>query len=359
MANKLKNIFSNNNSKVNMSIEFKDGTYSSSFLEKLRFAELNGEDIEIDGVKSLKGTKKYGEIAVPVEKHEVSKLTLSYPKKSINISVKSNTVEKDIILYSCRTNLVSILETDKNSIIYFKFIMDNNNKVEYSYKENFNKANNIEEILNSLDDTIAIIDTFFPEKDENVTLDEWDKIIKIKDLFRSQIVFFQILLEIEHELSINFDPRLLYDSDSIDDYYIELYLLLVKNSIIKHDGKFETASSKAKIIDDADGKFKGVGQEIDVTCTVEKEYYILGQKIKIYKSYMFLNCTIKDIKKIDGEISEVFYGETEKNPVYIAYSGFKMEEDANVEIESFVNRKKEYLNAKTIDELYELEFGKN
>lgn len=73
---------------------------------------------------------------------------------------------------------------------------------------------------------------------------------------------------------------------------------------------------------------------------------MLGQEFAIYTANALINAIIKDFQHNGPQVS-IFYGDTDSQPMFIAYSAFLQEEQARKETERNIDAEKTYAEART------------
>ena len=79
------------------------------------------------------------------------------------------------------------------------------------------------------------------------------------------------------------------------------------------------------------------------------EFSFLQHTISLHTACLIMNAVVKDVQVKDDDTLTVFYGESDSNPMYIAYSAFKTKEDAEYEADNIFNHAADYENAAVSD----------
>jgi len=95
------------------------------------------------------------------------------------------------------------------------------------------------------------------------------------------------------------------------------------------------------------------GERLDITFLSEIEYMVYGQKISVHTANLISNAIIKQIEKSEDGSVKILYDDTDSQPIYISYSGFKTVGEAEQELKIIVEHKDKYTCALTLNEQIE------
>lgn len=350
MGNKLKSVFSTKMFELGGNIRFNDTESSRKFAEALNLLYDEGYPIEIEGVESISTRIEDGGIIYPpsVQEH-VEKLVISIPKELIPLEIETTSGKKTVALNRYQTKREVIIETGEDAVIYLKLsALKANPTFNFTYRMQLSKAVRIKDIAESIHDAFGILKVFFGSTDaQNIKEGKTDYINMIKS-FQFTGLYFDKLCALENKLKVTFDPQKVGNIDeSANDVY-ELYFLLIEKEPIRLNAKLTaTTSTGITIVDDT---FEHqLGAPISLTFGGEATYEICGQSIRVYTANLLTNAIIKEFKTDSSGTTNIIYGDTDSNPMYISYRGFIRKSDATKERKRIMAHKEKYEDAKTVE----------
>lgn len=90
-----------------------------------------------------------------------------------------------------------------------------------------------------------------------------------------------------------------------------------------------------------------VGSNISLTFLNEIIFSFLGEEKKLFGASQIVNAVVTDIQQQPDGSSKILYGDADDKPMYIAYSAFKTEAEAQTELETILQHESKYISAKT------------
>lgn len=353
MANKLREVFSKKESYINGAIKFNDTDSRRTFITALETVFKEGKTIGINGVDGISMRVESGTGTLPVENYtNVTDILVGPSKEPFNIKLECNGEIIDFTLSCYKIEKAFVIETPYNFIISTKIIVEEEtNKAKISIRPEIEKASDVESVLKSICIEEKLLkDYFFASEDQKENLDMiFEYLSSIRELFDK-------LRFIENTFNIKFIPAAINinEGESQRDLY-EIYLLLIEKKVVRINAKItDTISGNYKF---AQNETPIEGKEISMTFIGNVEYYLWGQKLKLYSANLVNNVVVNAVETLEDGQFRILYRERESNPMYISYRGFITEEEAREELKHIMNSKDEYINAKTISQ-YMLEVSK-
>ena len=89
-----------------------------------------------------------------------------------------------------------------------------------------------------------------------------------------------------------------------------------------------------------------IGSKIALTFLSTIEFNFLNQTVTLQTANFLINAFVKDIQEDDGTV-KVLYGDTDSKPMYIAFSAFETEAEAEAEANNILQHDELYINALT------------
>ena len=219
-------------------------------------------------------------------------------------------------------------------------------KVEITYQIQYEYAKTIEEIDFELSACISLLLKFYASTEEVGSAEDLNTINEVLQCLRYTEGFMSRLKAVEKMLGVSFSPKELNILSSKDQQNIEeLYLLLCKKIPLRSNTKISPTEAN-KIVTSKQQEEIQIGTRIALCFTRRIEFKLLGQQFAIYTANVLINAIIKDFQQNGNQVS-VFYGDTDSQPMFIAYSAFLEEEQAKKEIERNIGGEKSYAEAQT------------
>lgn len=349
MANKLKHIFSNKMFDLSGKIQFKDNEAHRKFLEALKIVQDEGREVEVEGIASLRTGLKDGKMEYPVDEREgFDQFIITPSTEDVPFEVDTEYGKKTVLLKRLQTTDKVILRTEKKEIVYLEIaFLKKSRENTFTYRMQPQQAANISDIIESYGTTLAFINMLFSNESEQVEPEEF--ISNMKKRFENLEAFFKRLHSIEQEFQITVNPADLNDTVEDAEDVNELYVLLVQKKIVRLNARLN-ATDATKIVMKQPARELEIGSQIDLTFQGNPEYTIYGQKIEIHTANLLSNAVVKEI--VDGEDGavKILYGDTDSQPMYISFSGYKTAEEAQREVKSIMKHKERYAGALTVGE---------
>lgn len=350
MSNKLKDIFSNKRIEFKGTIGFKDNESYKKFFEALEIVQNEGHAVKVDGIFSFASEVINGEIEYPfIGESELSETIIEPTINNIKITLDTEYGKKTVLFKYYSTIKEIIFETSDKEIIYFKIIfIKNTSNLTFTYKLQHKFAKTIKDISESYNTAIKLLEKIFDiEKIESSSTNIMS-IYEMKNSFLVSEEFFKKLYLVEQELQIFFDPSQIDKTENAERELDELYLLIVEKKVIRINAKLNNPESILTPIESKASKLE-IGTKLYMTFLGDLKYIICGQKILIYTANLISNAIIKEIKE-ENDTIKVLYDDTDSQPMYISYTGFKTNDEAKQERDNIITHKEKYENALTINE---------
>ena len=348
MANKLRDIFSNNPPEYKSTLRFQDDDSYRSFRAALEAVEKDGNVVPVDGIESISMYLQDHGIRLPLNQStEVSQFVIGPVSESFKYSVIWDGQEKVYNFRRYKINSGIVLETEKKSVVYLKLVFsENEQKVKITYQIQYQYAKSTNEISYELKACISFLSKFYAPTKEKGAVQEANEIKDILRCLRYAEGFISRLNAVGCELGLTFSPSLLDSLSAEDQMDIEeLYLLLCEKVPLRLNAKINsTDASNVEIVEVQ--KEPLVGSHIAIVFEREVPYDLLGEQFTIYTANAVINAIVKDIHS-DGKKTTVYYGDTDSQPMYIVYAAYKEENLAKAEASKNLGNDPRYVEAMT------------
>lgn len=348
MANKLKDIFSSDPPEYKSTVKFQSNDAYRNFRAALDTVERDGSVVSVDGIESISMFMEDHGLRLPLTYSDgISDFVVGPAMEVVPFSVIWEGKEKIYKFKRYRISDGIVLETEKSTVVYLKLVFSEDaQKVKITYQIHYDFAKTIEEIAFELSACISFLTKFYAPTAETGSAEELKIVNDILRCLRYTEGFMSRLTAVEKELGVTFSPKELNNLSSEDQQDVEeLYLLLCRKIPLRVNAKItSTEANKIEISKERD-EIK-IGTKIALCFTRIIEFELLGEQFAIYTANALINAIIKDIQQ-NGEQVSVFYGDTDSQPMYIAYSAFLQEEQAKNETERNIGGEKAYAEART------------
>mgnify|MGYP003531159949 FL=1 len=345
-------IFSDESFNINGKLNFKNDEDYKKFLSALEIAQAEGKVVPVEGVTSVltEVSGVFGKYPIGIHDN-ISDFLIGPVKQKVDFPVKIGCEEKSIPFYRYNTTENLILESIEGSVINLKLTYNPSTcKVSIDYKVNYSNATNTENLVESFSVTSAFLSSFYTDKDdERTTKEEANSFVKFINYLRYSESFFLRLLAVEKELNISFfSSEICNMTSEIKNDIEELYLLICKKQVLRLNAKL-ISTDKSIINTNETTPSLEVGEGLKITFTGEISYDIFGKKFLLKTANLIINAIVKDIQN-EKDSTKILYGDTDTNPMYIAYTAFLTEAEAKAELEAIMHHEEKYINAKTVEE---------
>lgn len=353
MPNKLKNLFAEKEDFYKGIIRFDNKESYSRFADAINKVYKTGDTVQVDGIKSMDWGVDLGTGLLPLDQSDrIEDFTIgpSVEEHSIPIKVNGKTM-----LYPLNKIIIEngiILQSKYDAVISIKLIFNQEpGIVKLSFAPHIEKAPNVQSVIEGISQAEGLLDAII---DSRYSEDENYKVLKyhLKDLRDT----FERLLFVEEKYDKNFNLNKidLQDSESLQDLF-ELCLTARDNKAIRINARmnFSELNSVRLKTDNVISE----GSVLDMTYLGEMEYFLWGESVKLHSANLLHNAIAKKIEELENGNMKIIYGEDENSPMTISYKGFIDEAAAKEELKQLMNHKEDYVNAKTVDQFYNDQYG--
>ena len=211
------------------------------------------------------------------------------------------------------------------------------------------------EIAYDFESAFAFISTLFPKTDYEPKGENEISLSQVLLYFQVYGQFFRRLQAVENELEMSINPEKLNNLTREDQHDIdEVYLLLCKKQILRRKMKLHSMDSISIPMIDRQPVMK-VGSKILLSYSSEIIFSFLGEEKKLFGANQITNAVVTDIQQESDGSSKILYGDTDDEPMHIAYSAFKTAQEAQEELKTMLEHENDYIAAKTYSD-YAKEF---
>lgn len=349
MPNKIKDIFSDDMFNINGTLHFSDDEAYKNFLAAMEIAYAEGRVVPVEGVTSVATTVGLLGTKFPLEEHtDITEFFVGPAVEPVPITLDVGGEEKIITLLRSRTKDKVILRSEPESIVAFNFKFQlGENRHTVNYKVQFEKAKNISEVVDSFSLAAALLAHLYRQEDNAPAENGKVSLGDVKEYFRCYESFFKRLSAIESRLGLSISPSLLNDLPREDQQDIdELYLLLCENKVLRLNAKLTSTDSTSVAMNHTEASLD-IGGKIALTFLSTIEFSFLKQTVTLHTANLLVNALVKDIQESDDGTVKILYGDTDSNPMYIAFSAFETKEEAEQEADSILQHNEIYTKALT------------
>ena len=345
MANKIRDVFNNDEIFVKGKIRFNDLSTSQQFKEALEKVYESGEAVKLEGEAAMSVEVNAGSSILPLEDFErVTGIVVGPSAERIEIPLD---VDGEIIQFPVellQLNDGFIIQTLNDHVIFTKMILHPVAKTaNIKITPRYQNACSTTDVIRSIKQIQALINVFFVERQEGVN----SGIETIKGQLQELYEIFERTNYVEEKFGISFIPKEinLNDEESLRDL-LELCIAIRKGIALRLNAKL-TSTESTGITVNHDMEIKE-NEPIVLSFLGGLEYHIWGNEIKLHTANLLCNAFVKSIETYEDGNIRVIYGDVESNPMYISYKGYLTEEEAREELQQVMDHKEEYEKAKTV-----------
>ena len=357
MANRIRDIFSDDRFSINGKIRFQDEAAYTNFVSALEMVRAEEVMVPVDGVVSISTNIEQSGMVFPLPDHKnITQFVVATNTESITVPVTFNQEERKITLYRTKLEDKIIVRSQKDSVIDLLLeCMMKEEKLKFTYKVHLEKAMSVGEIAYDFESAFAFISTLFPKTDYEPKGENEISLSQVLWYFQVYGQFFRRLQAVENELEMSINPEKLNNLTREDQHDIdEVYLLLCKKQILRRKMKLHSMDSISIPMIDRQPVMK-VGSKILLSYSSEIIFSFLGEEKKLFGANQITNAVVTDIQQESDGSSKILYGDTDDEPMHIAYSAFKTAQEAQEELKTMLEHENDYIAAKTYSD-YAKEF---
>lgn len=349
MPNKIKDIFSDDMFNINGNLRFRDDEAYKNFLAALEIVHAEGRVVPVDGVTSITTEVSHQGAKFPLEEYaNISSVVVGPSVEPIPIPLVVGTDEKTITLLRSQVKDKVFLRSEPDSVVSFHFtFLLGENRHTVNYKVQFEKAKSIKEVADSFSLAAALLEKLYKHEEEKPAKKDKVSLSDVKEYFRCYETFFKRLHAVENELGLSISPSLLNELPQEEQQDIdELYLLLCKKQVVRLNAKLTSIDSTSTTMSHSNNSLN-IGSKIALTFLSTIEFSFLKQTVLLHTANLLVNALVKDVQECSDGTVKILYGDVDSNPMYIAFSAFKTEEEAKQEVESIMQHNEVYINSLT------------
>lgn len=353
MGNKLRDIFSDTAVEMGGRIRFENPDAHKKFLEALQIVWEEGKTVKLDGVSSILSGVKNGQYIYPfLENKCLDQVIVAPSMESVPIELETELGMRTLMFrrYSVLNEI--ILETDTKAVVYIKLrVSKDAEQSTFTYKTQPELAKDTKEIIESYSTVLAFINSLFRDDVGGKHPEELDLIRKTKKYFIGSVAFYRKMQKIEQDFNLKFDMSKHNEEQNDEQELEELYALIYEKRAFRLSAKLNSKEgiNVSAGLSDAE---KAIGTQILLTFASDAKCELYGQTISFFTANLLINAVIKEVRgKEDGSV-QLWYDDTDVEPMYISYTGFVTEEERNEELAKLMEHKEKYIEAISAEEYY-------
>jgi hypothetical protein len=334
MGNKLKEMLDKKNIGLAFTLNFKNQTDRTDFINAINKIQETGQPQKVPIPESMEMKKTVCDYQYPYDNIENIVGMAVYPSQNlVQIPIWVDKIPDNYTFFRTKNNDTLTLNSVNPKIIDVKLdlnIIDNN--LNFTYTSHPGNAETIDELIHEYKRLLALIDSLFQKQK---TL---EKLEDIKNYYKNSLNAMIRAKELSEVLKIDINPQTLIDENDNEHLIEKMYLLLVKNSIIRQNNKLNH-------IEMANVENIDIGQELFATYCQHGDLEIFGVHRDIYTVNCIFGAIIQRFETKENGNSIVYFKDSEKNPMYRAYSAFTDEKAAEMELKRIPEKREQYENA--------------
>lgn len=344
MGNKLKRMLESKDDGISFTLNFKNIEDKKDFINIINNIEEMGSPQKAPTPQSMEMKKTKGDYQYPYEKIEnIQDIRIYPPQGVVAFPIMVDGFRERYIFVRLETNDIVTLKTANPEVIDVKMVLNSkDNTVNFTYTSHPGNASSIDKLIGEYKRFLALIEFVF----QNNAMDE--KLEDTKKYFKYSLRAYIRIKELCEVLQIESTPKMIIDEDDKDFFIEKLYLLLIKKTIIRQNDKLNN-------IEMVDIDNIEIGKKLFATYCQSAELEIFENHKEIYIVSCIFGAEISDVEIKENGKNIVFFKESEKDPMYRAYSAFLDQESAEKEMNNIMQKREQYENAISwMDQLREL-----
>lgn len=334
MGNKLRNMLSHKDENYTLTVHFKNEEERKEFLEAIEYIDTYGEPRKVPFSPSIDITKNINESQYPIERHKtIEKVMLAppYDLYSLKLNLDGHAEKIDFI----RTVSKKFVRLESKDMSLFKI------NIEFALEEYKMRLTYKYELL----DNVTLQNLVYESKKFAALLDvllkkgfQSEQLLKIRKQFKQSSDYYQRIREVLDVFSIEVDSKTAINESNPNFVIEEMYLLLVQKKIIKKNDKLNYIST-------ADVEAPQVGQELFASYIDKCVFSFANQNRNFYIVKCVFGARIKSIEESEDGKKTIYFEEKKDKPMFMSYSAYLTEEEAQFEIKHIMDKHEEYIHA--------------
>ena len=334
MGNRLKEMLDKKNNGLALTFTFNSLEDRTNFLSAVNKTGETGMPQEVPAPQSIETRITIGSYQYPYKNENDIVKMIVYPATSIfEIPVIVDGAEFKYLFRRVKTNEVISINSINTSVIDVTMELRLNDKVvNFTYKSHPKTAETIDILIQEYKCFLALLDYMFQESGPT------DKLEDIRKYYSQSIKEYTRAKQLSEVLAIDLTPKMVIDEKDKERLIEKVYLLLVKNSIIRQNDKLNH-------IEMVNIENLEIGQELFATYRQKVDLEIFGEHREFYTVNCIFGAEICKVEPNDDGTNVVYFKESEKNPMFRSYSAFIDETAAQKEMDNIMDRRELYEHA--------------
>lgn len=344
MGNKLKKMLESKDNGISFTLNFRNIEDRTDFINIINSIEKTGISQKVPTPQSMEMKKTKGDYQYPYEKIENIKDMWIYPSRGIVVfPIIVDGIQEKYSFARFETNGIVTLKNVKSEVVDVKMELNSkDNTVSFTHTSHPGNAASIDELISEYKRFLALTEFVFQKN----AVDE--KLEDTKKYFKYSLKAYIRIKELCEVLQIKSTPKMIVDEDDKDFLIEKLYLLLIKKAIIRQNDKL----NNIEIVDIDNIE---IGKKLFATYCQSAELEIYENHKEIYIVSCIFGAEISNVEIKENGKNTVYFKESEKYPMYRAYSAFLDKESAEKEMSNIMQKREQYENAISLtDQLREL-----
>lgn len=204
VANKIRDIFSDDMYNIEGKIRFRDEGAHKKFLSALDIVQAEGRVVPVEGITSLstKIVDKNTKYPIAEDDHIID-VVVGPSIENVSIPVLTRNGEKNFEIGRYFTTENAVLESKEQAVVWFKFVIPKDkSKHKVSYRVQFQYAQSTEEVADEFELAEAFLSTLYKQEDNGIDETGTVAINDVKKYLATSAAFLRRLVAVEQELGV-------------------------------------------------------------------------------------------------------------------------------------------------------------
>lgn len=334
MGNKLRSMLNHKDENYTLTVHFKNEKEKNEFLDVIEYIDTYGEPRKVSFSPSIDITKNINESQYLLEKNKTIEKVMLTPvcdMISLKLDLDGHADKIDFI----RIVSKKFVRLKSKNMSLFKINIEfalEEYKMRLTYKYELLDDVTLQNLVYESKKFVALLEVLLKKGFQS------EQLLEIRKLFKQSSNYYQRIKELLNVFSIETDSKTAINESNLNFVIEEMYLLLVQKKIVKKNDKLNYIST-------ADVESPQVGQELFASYIDKCVFSFANQNRNFYIVKCVFGARIKSIEESEAGKKLIYFEEKKDKPMFMSYSAYLTEEEAQFEIEHIIDKHEEYIHA--------------
>ena len=334
MGNKLRSMLNHKDENYTLTVHFNNEEEREEFLNAIEYIDTYGKPQKVSYASFIDIKKNINNRQYPLEVHQdIEEIMLRPVSDVISIELDLDTFSDKIDFIRTVSKKFVRLESKDMSLlkINIDFVLEEY-KMQLTYKYELLDDVTLQNLVYESKKFVALLDVLLKKGFQS------DQLLKTRKQFKQSSDYYQRIMALLDVFSIEVDSKTAINESKPNFVIEEMYLLLVQKKIIKKNDKLNYIST-------ADVEAPRVGQELFASYIDKCVFSFANQNRNFYIVKCVFGAKIKSIEESEDGKKIIYFEEKKDKPMFMSYSAYLTEEEAQYEIDQIIDKHEEYIHA--------------